>query len=201
MSTGKKKLSAEAREEKIKECQEKCKTKGGKRAKKEPGAPKRALSAYMYFTQSRRAALKSENPAAKITDLAKLMGAEWQALSEAKRKPHQAKADKDKTRYAKEKASWDALGSSAKAKANEAAKAAKKGKSKGKGKKKATKSTKSKKVATEEVVEETIEALEDVADVAEESVKKLKKASKPKKPAASKGGKKKATKKKVTKRK
>ncbi len=41
-----------------------------------------------------------------MTDLSKLMGAKWQALSDSQKAPFVAKADKDKERYEKEKANW-----------------------------------------------------------------------------------------------
>lgn len=34
----------------------------GKRAKKDPNAPKRSLSSYMLFTQDQRSVVQSENP-------------------------------------------------------------------------------------------------------------------------------------------
>jgi len=59
---------------------------------KDEKAPKRAQTAYFLFTASRRASLKAANPDAKVTQLAKLMGAEWKALSEDAKKPFSAEA-------------------------------------------------------------------------------------------------------------
>jgi hypothetical protein len=36
--------------------------KKGKKGKKDPNAPKRGLSAYMFFSQDQRATIKAENP-------------------------------------------------------------------------------------------------------------------------------------------
>jgi len=66
---------------------------------KDEKAPKRAQTAYFLFTASRRASLKAANPEMKVTQLAKLMGAEWKALSEDAKKPFTAKAAKAKETY------------------------------------------------------------------------------------------------------
>lgn len=66
---------------------------------KDEKAPKRAQTAYFVFTASRRASLKAANPDAKVTQLAKLMGAEWKALSEDAKKPFTAEAAKAKETY------------------------------------------------------------------------------------------------------
>merc|ERR1712013_669462 len=70
------------------------------RKPKDANKPKAAQTAYFAFTASRRAAISAENPEMKITQIAKLMGAEWKALSEAEKKPFQATAAKSKVAYA-----------------------------------------------------------------------------------------------------
>ncbi|SCZ94441.1 BZ3500_MvSof-1268-A1-R1_Chr12-2g03901 [Microbotryum saponariae] len=82
-------------------------TKSGK-AKKDPNAPKRPLSAYMYFSQENRNTVKDDNPDASFGDLGKLLGAKWKDMSDDQKKPYNKKADDDKTRYEREKASYDA---------------------------------------------------------------------------------------------
>jgi hypothetical protein len=60
------------------------KPKRKKRAKKEDSdqpKKKRAMGPYMLFAQSIRAQLKQENPTLKVTELAKLTGQRWGALS------------------------------------------------------------------------------------------------------------------------
>jgi len=74
--------------------------KTGKRKKKDPAAPKRALSAYMYFAATRRGPLGESNPEMKMTEIACLIGKEWQELGDASKTPFQAQANGDKTRYA-----------------------------------------------------------------------------------------------------
>merc|ERR1712129_628781 len=67
------------------------------RKPKDANKPKGAQTGYFLFTASRRAALTAENPAMKITQIAKLMGAEWKELSENDKAPFMAAAAKAKT--------------------------------------------------------------------------------------------------------
>lgn len=60
-------------------------TKGGK-AGKDPNAPKRPLSAYMYYSQAQRNATKEANPEATFGELGKIMGAAWKAMSDDQKK-------------------------------------------------------------------------------------------------------------------
>ncbi|TFK97827.1 HMG-box [Pterulicium gracile] len=83
------------------------KTSGG-RAKKDPNAPKRALSAYMFFSQDWRERIKNENPDAGFGEVGKLLGAKWKELDEADKKPYVEQASRDKTRAETEKAAYEA---------------------------------------------------------------------------------------------
>merc|ERR1719204_2394698 len=130
------------------------------RKPKDANCPKRPQSAYFFFTASRRAELSAAHPDKKITEIAKLMGAEWKALSEDDRAPFAAQAAKAKAAYApkmeayagsaEQKAfklklqEWSdecdrrrqkALAKKDKARGKGKAAAAKKGKGKGRGKK------------------------------------------------------------------
>merc|ERR1712129_266434 len=67
------------------------------RKPKDANKPKGAQTGYFLFTASRRAALTAENPAMKITQIAKLMGAEWKELSDDDKAPFMAAAAKAKT--------------------------------------------------------------------------------------------------------
>ena len=57
---------------------------------------KRAQSAYFHFAASRRGHLKQENPSLKITDLSKLIGAEWKELSDEDKQPFVDHHEKEK---------------------------------------------------------------------------------------------------------
>ena len=83
------------------------KEKKTKRAKKDKDAPKRALSAYFFYNQERREKLKKEKPNLDNKEIIKTMSAEWNALSDEKKKPYVAKAEADKKRYEAEKKAYD----------------------------------------------------------------------------------------------
>ena len=72
------------------------------RKKKEPGAPKNPLSAYMFFVKEKRADVKAENPEMSTQDIAKEMGRLWKEdfASEEARAEWVEMAQQDKERYA-----------------------------------------------------------------------------------------------------
>ncbi|KAI7833298.1 high mobility group box domain-containing protein [Kickxella alabastrina] len=80
--------------------------KKAKRSKKDPNAPKRALSAYMYFSQAKRKSVKDENPDATFGNIGKLLGEKWKAMSDREKIPFMKQAEDDKKRYEAEKASY-----------------------------------------------------------------------------------------------
>ena len=69
---------------------------------KDPNAPKRAQSAYMFFSVDTRAALKKENPEATFASLSTMVGMAWKCASEAEKEVAQGKADADKERYTRD---------------------------------------------------------------------------------------------------
>ncbi|KAI9365217.1 high mobility group box domain-containing protein [Pilaira anomala] len=75
-----------------------------RRSKKDPSAPKRGLSAYMFFSQDQRATVKDESPEATFGQIGKILGEKWKALSDEQKKPYNEKAEADKKRYENEKA-------------------------------------------------------------------------------------------------
>ncbi|KJA22161.1 hypothetical protein HYPSUDRAFT_41316 [Hypholoma sublateritium FD-334 SS-4] len=75
--------------------------------KKDPNAPKRALSAYMFFSQDWRERIKTENPDAGFGEVGKLLGAKWKELDDAEKKPYIDQAARDKERADDEKAAYD----------------------------------------------------------------------------------------------
>ncbi|OQE28400.1 hypothetical protein PENSTE_c003G10093 [Penicillium steckii] len=91
---------------------EKTTRKGGKervqRRKKDPNAPKRGLSAYMFFANDNRDKVREENPGITFGQVGKMLGDKWKALSESERKPYDQKAAADKKRYEEEKAKYQA---------------------------------------------------------------------------------------------
>eukprot|EP00127_Corallochytrium_limacisporum_P004249 Clim_evm194s157 gene=Clim_evmTU194s157 len=79
--------------------------KKGKR-KKDPNAPKRAMSAFMYYANDVRAVLRQKHPDLKITQIAQMIGEQWQNMNEKQRKTYVEKAAADKARYDKERAAY-----------------------------------------------------------------------------------------------
>ncbi|RQM08313.1 hypothetical protein DH86_00003796, partial [Scytalidium sp. 3C] len=97
--------------------------RGGEKKKKDPNAPKRGLSAYMFFANEQRDNVRDENPgisfgrmyhanSARLPtgQVGKLLGERWKALNDKQRAPYEAKAAADKKRYETEKASYNADG-------------------------------------------------------------------------------------------
>jgi len=81
------------------------KTKGGRR-KKDPNAPKRALSAFFWFCNDERPAIRAANPSYAVGDVAKELGRMWGEVDEAGKKKYVAMAEKDKERYARDMAAY-----------------------------------------------------------------------------------------------
>ncbi|KAI9734504.1 MAG: Non-histone chromosomal protein 6 [Cirrosporium novae-zelandiae] len=76
--------------------------------KKDPNAPKRGLSAYMFFANEQRETVREENPGISFGQVGKMLGERWKALNEKQRGPYEAKAAADKKRYEEEKANYNA---------------------------------------------------------------------------------------------
>ncbi|THV44022.1 hypothetical protein BGAL_0761g00010 [Botrytis galanthina] len=76
--------------------------------KKDPNAPKRGLSAYMFFANEQRDNVREENPGISFGQVGKVLGERWKALNEKQRTPYEESAAKDKKRYEEEKANYNA---------------------------------------------------------------------------------------------
>ena len=79
-----------------------------KKAKKDPNAPKRGLSAYMFFSAAKRAEVLEQNPSFGVTDVAKELGARWKLITDEEKATYQQQADEDKARYEREMAEYSA---------------------------------------------------------------------------------------------
>ncbi|EJD04969.1 HMG-box [Fomitiporia mediterranea MF3/22] len=77
------------------------------KGKKDPNAPKRALSAYMFFSQDWRERVKAENPDAGFGEVGKLLGAKWKEMDESEKRPYIEQAARDKARAEEEKANYE----------------------------------------------------------------------------------------------
>ncbi|KAI9752106.1 MAG: Non-histone chromosomal protein 6 [Lichina confinis] len=79
----------------------------GEKKKKDPNAPKRGLSAYMFFANEQRENVRDENPGITFGQVGKVLGERWKALDDKQRQPYEAKAAADKKRYEDEKATYN----------------------------------------------------------------------------------------------
>ncbi|KAH0541405.1 Non-histone chromosomal protein 6 [Glutinoglossum americanum] len=84
------------------------KPKGDGKKKKDPNAPKRGLSAYMFFANEQRENVRDENPGITFGQVGKVLGERWKALNEKQRAPYEAKAAADKKRYEEAKEKYNA---------------------------------------------------------------------------------------------
>ncbi|PRT55667.1 Non-histone chromosomal protein 6 [Wickerhamiella sorbophila] len=76
--------------------------------KKDPNAPKRPMTAYMYYANEKREPTKTEFPDLGFGDVHKKIGERWKALSADDKKPYEEKAAADKKRYEDAKAAYKA---------------------------------------------------------------------------------------------
>ena len=77
-----------------------------KKSKKDPNAPKRAQSAYLYFSTTNRDRIKEANPDADFGEINKMLGAEWKRMDSDDKAKYEAMAKQDKARYATEMKSY-----------------------------------------------------------------------------------------------
>jgi len=102
----------------------------GEKKRKDPNAPKGALTAYIIFSNAKRDQVKKENPDIKFGDVAKKISALWKSVSASDKAKFEKAAAEDKKRYEREMKDYNerggaAAGGSAPKKAKKAAKAAK----------------------------------------------------------------------------
>ena len=76
--------------------------------KKDPNAPKRAMSAYMMFVLDKRQEIKRQNPNASFGEIGKMVADRWMAMTEEVGGASRRQSEEDKARYLKEKQEYDA---------------------------------------------------------------------------------------------
>ncbi|KAF9113721.1 hypothetical protein BGX27_000935 [Mortierella sp. AM989] len=91
---------------------------------KDKNCPKRPRNSYIFFTLMKRDDIKKKHPEFKPTEITKMLGEEWQKLSEAEKESYGSMAENDKKRYQSEMESYDANGGATGAAAAAAAAAA-----------------------------------------------------------------------------
>lgn len=73
-----------------------------KKAKKDPFAPKKNMSAFMLFSNDHRLKVKTTNPAATFGEIGRMVGEAWKALNEKDKAVYVQKATEEKARYERE---------------------------------------------------------------------------------------------------
>ena len=77
-----------------------------KRKKKPHGAPKRAMSAFLSFSQQMRPIVREQYPALKNTDISTMLAKKWHELSEEDKKPYLERELLEREKYHKDMATW-----------------------------------------------------------------------------------------------
>lgn len=95
-------------QERAKREAEKLNGKRRKVTKRNPEAPKRGKSPYIFFSMERRDAVKEQlGPDAKTTEIMKRVAAEWNLLTDDQKAIYKEKAEADKIRYEEEVKNFD----------------------------------------------------------------------------------------------
>jgi high mobility group protein B1 len=77
-------------------------SKKKKRSKRDPNAPKRALSAFFFFSNERRQSVQQAHPEWKVSQVAQELGKVWKDMTPEEKNVYEVKATDDKVRYAEE---------------------------------------------------------------------------------------------------
>lgn len=65
--------------------------------------PKKPKSAFLFFSSDRRSSLRQEQPDLNMLDVSRVLGEEWNHLTEEEKQPYLQMAQKDRSRYEEEK--------------------------------------------------------------------------------------------------
>lgn len=76
------------------------------KVRKDPNAPKKAVTSYICFCNEQRQAVRQKNPNMAITEIAGVLGTMWKALSEKEKAKYEKQAQQDKVRYENEMKSY-----------------------------------------------------------------------------------------------
>ena len=69
------------------------------RRRKDPNKPRGALTPYMCYSKEVRPSIMQQHPNASVTEVAKLIGAQWRQLTDDQKRPYTEMARKDRERY------------------------------------------------------------------------------------------------------
>ena len=81
-------------------------TKMNKKATKDPNAPKRPRTAYIFFCEDQRVPVKNKSPEMSQTQLMCKLGELWKQLTDKKKQKYNDQAAKDKLRYEQEMSTY-----------------------------------------------------------------------------------------------
>ncbi|CAN6572090.1 unnamed protein product [Malus baccata var. baccata] len=88
-----------SKKQKTKDAGEDGSKKKKQKKKKDPNAPKRAMSGFMFFSNTERENVRRENPGIAFTAVGRALGEKWKKMSADEKEPYEAKARQDKERY------------------------------------------------------------------------------------------------------
>jgi len=77
-----------------------------KRAKKNPKAPKRPMSAFLFFSQERRRSIKEAHPDMRNTEISRVLGGMWKKATPEEKAPHIEREAAEREKYKIEIAKW-----------------------------------------------------------------------------------------------
>ncbi|CAL9206109.1 FACT complex subunit SSRP1-like [Musa acuminata AAA Group] len=80
--------------------------------KKDPNAPKRAMSGFMFFSNAERENLKKGNPGMSFTDVGRALGERWKKMIAEEKEPYESMARADTKRYREAMADYKSGGPS-----------------------------------------------------------------------------------------
>ncbi|GAM20335.1 hypothetical protein SAMD00019534_035100 [Acytostelium subglobosum LB1] len=83
------------------------KSKKNKKKKKDPNAPRRNLTAFIFFSKEKRPQVKAENPEATFGKIGSLLGKLWEKLDAEGKETYEKMAMEDKKRWEMEKKVYD----------------------------------------------------------------------------------------------
>ncbi|KAF3326915.1 FACT complex subunit SSRP1-like protein [Carex littledalei] len=74
--------------------------------KKDPNAPKRGMSGFMFFSNAERENIKKSNPGLSFTEVGKALGEKWKKMSAEEKEPFETMAKADSKRYKEQMAGY-----------------------------------------------------------------------------------------------
>ena len=77
-----------------------------KRAKKDPSAPKRPMSAFLHFSRGRRSDILERHPELKNTEVSKILGDLWRKSTEEERRPYVENEKIEREKYKAAMLKW-----------------------------------------------------------------------------------------------